>query len=330
MASYSYTFNSGDSVTPTKLNDARTVFDIVNADIKSDAAIAGTKIAPAFGAQDITVSGANRSITNTDNYALSFGTNNTERVRIANDGSVLVAAASVRAVGTSSAPTLLVEGNIGAAFVRNVNDSTGGIISIGKSRGTTAGSTTIVQNNDGLGQIRFAGADGTDLESYAASILCEVDGAPSLVFATTPDGSASPTERMRIDASGNVGIGTTSPARRLEVNAAGSSAAIRIKETASFGVSYDITAGLGNRLEFTNNAQTSLAYVFSNGRVGIGTTSPNAAALLDVSSTTKGFLPPRMTTAQRDAISAPPAGLVIYNTSTNVLNFYNGSAWGAV
>jgi hypothetical protein len=37
-----------------------------------------------------------------------------------------------------------------------------------------------------------------------------------------------------------------------------------------------------------------------------------------------------MTTAQRDAISTPPAGLVIYNTSTNVLNFYNGSAWGAV
>jgi hypothetical protein len=52
--------------------------------------------------------------------------------------------------------------------------------------------------------------------------------------------------------------------------------------------------------------------------------------MLDVSSTTKGFLPPRMTTAQRDAISSPPAGLVIYNTSTNVLNFYNGSAWGAV
>jgi microcystin-dependent protein len=45
MASYSYTFVSGDTMTPTKLNNARTVSDIVNADIKSDAAIAGSKLA---------------------------------------------------------------------------------------------------------------------------------------------------------------------------------------------------------------------------------------------------------------------------------------------
>jgi microcystin-dependent protein len=45
MASYAYTFTSGDTVTPTKLNNARTVSDIVNADIKSDAAIAGSKLA---------------------------------------------------------------------------------------------------------------------------------------------------------------------------------------------------------------------------------------------------------------------------------------------
>jgi hypothetical protein len=45
MATYAYTFTSGDTLTPTKLNDARTISDIVNADIKSDAAIAGTKLA---------------------------------------------------------------------------------------------------------------------------------------------------------------------------------------------------------------------------------------------------------------------------------------------
>lgn len=45
MATYGHTFTSGDTVTPTKLNAARTVSDIVNADIKSDAAIAGSKLA---------------------------------------------------------------------------------------------------------------------------------------------------------------------------------------------------------------------------------------------------------------------------------------------
>jgi len=70
--------------------------------------------------------------------------------------------------------------------------------------------------------------------------------------------------------------------------------------------------------------------VASGGSIGIGESSPDSAALLELSSTTKGFLPPRMTTTQRDAISNPPAGLMIYNTTTNKLNFYNGTAWEEV
>jgi hypothetical protein len=65
----------------------------------------------------------------------------------------------------------------------------------------------------------------------------------------------------------------------------------------------------------------------STGIVGIGTTTPNASAQLDVTSTTRGFLPPRMTTTQRDAIVSPAAGLVVYNTTTNKHQGYNGSTW---
>ena len=64
-----------------------------------------------------------------------------------------------------------------------------------------------------------------------------------------------------------------------------------------------------------------------NAQVGIGTTSPAASARLDVTSTTQGFLPPRMTTSQRDAIASPATGLVIYNTTTAGLEFRNGNTW---
>jgi hypothetical protein len=83
-------------------------------------------------------------------------------------------------------------------------------------------------------------------------------------------------------------------------------------------------------LNFTNAAGTSVFNLDStNMVVGIGTTTPNAKAKLQVDSTTQGFLPPRMTTAQRDAISSPPAGLMIYNTTTNKLNVYT-TAWEQV
>ncbi|WP_281185327.1 collagen-like protein [Trichlorobacter lovleyi] len=70
--------------------------------------------------------------------------------------------------------------------------------------------------------------------------------------------------------------------------------------------------------------------VYTNGSLGIGVSSPATAAALDVTSTSKGFLPPRLTTAQRNAITSPPAGLMIYNTTEKMLNFYNGTAWNTV
>ncbi len=62
-------------------------------------------------------------------------------------------------------------------------------------------------------------------------------------------------------------------------------------------------------------------------QVGIGTASPEASAQLDVNSTTKGFLPPRMDSTERNAIVSPVEGLTIYNTTIKAFQVYNGTAW---
>ncbi|MCD4735709.1 MAG: hypothetical protein K8R53_06665 [Bacteroidales bacterium] len=66
-----------------------------------------------------------------------------------------------------------------------------------------------------------------------------------------------------------------------------------------------------------------------NGQVGINPngSDPDISAGLDVDFDDKGFLPPRMNTLHRDAIVSPAAGLIVYNTDENCLQFFNGTTW---
>ncbi|WP_246236288.1 hypothetical protein [Flavobacterium ajazii] len=62
-----------------------------------------------------------------------------------------------------------------------------------------------------------------------------------------------------------------------------------------------------------------------NAQIGIGTVTPNASSVLDVTSTTQGMLTPRMTTAQRTAIASPANGLIVYDTDLNAFEYYDSS-----
>jgi len=68
--------------------------------------------------------------------------------------------------------------------------------------------------------------------------------------------------------------------------------------------------------------------LFSQVAINTDGSQPDNSAMLDVLSANKGFLPPRMTSAQRDEISSPATGLVIYNTDLNCIEFYTGAAGG--
>lgn len=68
-------------------------------------------------------------------------------------------------------------------------------------------------------------------------------------------------------------------------------------------------------------------YCNSAGSTGIGTSTPNASAKLEVASTTQGVLLPRMTTIQKNAISSPAEGLEVYDLTLHQKSYYNGTTW---
>jgi hypothetical protein len=106
------------------------------------------------------------------------------------------------------------------------------------------------------------------------------------------------------DNGSGVSISSTAltPANMLDVNG-----------NAAFG-SYAGTAGPSNG-------------IILPGQMGIGTSTPNSSAALDVTSITQGLLFPRISTANISSISSPATGLIVYNSTTNCLECYNGSSW---
>jgi len=170
-----------------------------------------------------------------------------------------------------------------------------------------------------------------------------------------------------VDENGKIGIGTETTTYKVNIEdtQGGGIPILRINnlQDVNFGFCFDAKAtnlgasktfiayALGTALTTKNNGYLAFyragagsndnALVFgfwgsdyllnlkADGRLGLGTNSPNANAIFDITSTTKAFMPPRMTTTQRDAIPSPTEGMVIFNITTHVLNFYYTS-WQAV
>lgn len=146
-----------------------------------------------------------------------------------------------------------------------IANTSGAGIQLAKSRSGTVGTQGIVSSGDTIGQIQFFGDDGTTFIS-AASIVAAVDGTPGtndmpgrLVFSTTADGASSPTERMRINSAGNVGIGSTYGLTRLDVATAVSAGAVTDVALFTQATQSNPTTGQGVRIYFAASASISRA-----------------------------------------------------------------------
>ena len=147
-----------------------------------------------------------------NNIVFAHGT--TERLRVDSSGRLLLGHTDTQTIGSNSHG--LVQLNVNSnqtvlSLARFENVAAGPSLNLGKSRASSAGSYTVVQDGDGLGSISFSGADGTDLVTVGAIVEAQVDGTPGsndmptrLVFSTTKDGESSPSEAMLITSAGYV------------------------------------------------------------------------------------------------------------------------------
>jgi hypothetical protein len=87
-----------------------------------------------------------------------------------------------------------------------------------------------------------------------------------------------------------------------------------------------VIENLSTIIEFRTNGSSAGA-ITSTGALVLGSSAANASSVLDLQSTTRGFLPPRMTTTQKNAISSPATGLQVYDTTLNQMSYYNGTTW---
>jgi hypothetical protein len=245
---------------------------------------------------------------------------------------------------------------VSSNLILNRADSTGPIFNFIKSRGTSNNTFNIVSSGDTLGTIDFWGSNGTS-DARAARITTEVDSSPGLssmpgrlVFLTTPGGSTTPSERMRIDSNGYIGIGITPSAWSgggsiLETSGlffAGQGAVLHIVNNTYYNGSNYVRYATGSAADYYQVSGTHNWRVGGSGTAGTNVTW-NTALTIDNNSNvivgsaalatnaTNGFLYIESCAGTPTGTPTSNTGRVpmVYDTTNNKLYIYN-SGWKSV
>jgi hypothetical protein len=188
--------------------------DTIQLDFKMNSGADATeRVAGRIAVQNVTTSAARGRMIFS---VLEDAGNLKEAMRIDDDGEVLIGHTSPITTVDSQKLQLIGTTSSDGLSIARFNADFGPYLNFGRSGSDTIGTMTAVPSGDELGRIQWGVADGTDMNSVGASISAFTEqtaasnDVPSrLVFATTADNASTPTERMRIDSSGNITAPTT-------------------------------------------------------------------------------------------------------------------------
>lgn len=235
-----------------------------------------------------------------------------------------------------------------------IGNNVSGVLSIFSTGQPNVASTT------NFGNSLFSASRVYTSGNYVNTLLTGLGGSQTVIGATNTGGdlyltSTAHASKDRIflglgglsqfdEGSDRLGIGI-SPLTKLHVSSATSLDGITIEGTTIPSLTFKTSGAVTGRMTSVTTANQYISGTVAGDMIlnfprviaidkfavdstlGVGTIAPVASAKVEILSTTKGFLKPRMTTTQRDAITSPATGLEIYNTTTSLPNFYDGAAW---
>jgi len=237
--------------------------------------------------------------------------------------------------------TARVQGNTTVSL--NQNATTSLTIQNTTSGTSSQASLTVVSNSTpaqfaklstGLTPYKSLAAGDLAIYNTSSDISLLTEGTGRIKFAAGGVSSA----QMTLFATGNLGINTTTDAGfRLDVNGTARvqgdlsstgiiTASSRFTQTGSNANTFP---GIINHMGAAQSVSGfNTTRICANTDLSVGFAgAPDASAVVELRGTTKGFLPPRMTTTQRNAIASPAAGLIVYDTTLNLPHFFNGTIW---
>jgi hypothetical protein len=222
----------------------------------------------------------------------------------------------------------LFQGNVG---IGSLNTTPSKLLQVTGLKDTVVAdfSSNTVGINEGV-SIQLSAEKGNYLLGVIRGIYSANGGFSAMTFSTT--NSVTITEAIRITSSQNVLIGTTTDSGyKLDVNGT-----TRVNGVLTVGNS-SITGNFGAMI-LSNNGVAGVSLSFTNSSFGSNNpcvlgdqgTNAHSSAQVEIKSSGRGFLPPRMTFTQRNAIATPATGLQVFDTNQNAICEYTGTAWRTI